>query len=408
MKRLIFICAISILVVSCNLFDNLNNSGIMIKGSIKGSQSMSSKVKTVSTVSLSDATKVLVISNHYYKLYDIVDGSFAVTGKLGTAVALIFLDSKNQYIGYLSSQGLNMLPLGNLSDGVNTAIDLSTLTLVDNKVIPSHDPLGNEIIVSNDEINSLKAIGGYYASIAKNIDSNNDNIPDVLSNKQLVIFSKFARYSGKWGLNTTPPVPTDSAHSYINYSVDIDGGSGLTFSNGNISLSGPGDSPYNDLSTWGSQLNTQGGFTASFNRQAGAPWDAPWGTAFLPLKMGTYTLTLDGNRTFTLEYSNIDAKYNLVIIAPTIHTNSNGKITSLSFEYKLPNGKMINPSSILTNVMVQFSDQVKTRLYDSSSLTSDTGFDVINFSTPLDISTLDQIDIWYDDLLGNRYDIIWR
>ena len=69
---------------------------------------------------------------------------------------------------------------------------------------------------------------------------------------------------------------------------------------------------------------------------------------------------------------------------------------------------MINPSSILTNVMVQFSDQVKTRLYDSSSLTSDTGFDVINFSTPLDISTLDQIDIWYDDLLGNRYDIIWR
>jgi len=409
MKKLIFMVAISILVVSCKNGGSSDvHSGIIIKGTISGKQSVSQKVKAESTSSLSDAVKVLVISNRYYKLYDIVNGSFSVTGELGTGVALIFLDSNNKYIGNLSSQGLNMLPLGSLTNGGNTAIDLSTLTLVGTNVIPSHDPLGKEIIISDAEINSFKAIGGYYASIAKNIDSDNDGIPDVLSDKQLIIFSQFARYSGKWGLNATAPVPTDSAHSYINYSVNINGGSGLTFSNGNIVLSGPGVSPYTDITTWGSKLNQGGGFISSFNRQTSAPMDAPWGTTFLPFKMGTYTLTLDGNRLYTLEYSNIDAQYNLVIVAPTIHTNSDGKITSLSFDYKLPNGTVINPACMLTDVMVQFFDSSKKQLFNSPRITQDMGFNTFNFSTPLDISTLDQIDVWYDDLLGNSYDIIWR
>jgi len=410
MKNLIFMFAISILIVSCNNDNELNKKReIVIKGTIPNNQTKSLKMKSENTLSLTDAKKVLVFSNNYYKLYDIVNGAFSVTGEIGTSVALIFLDTNNKYIGNLSSKGLNMLPLGSLANGENTSIDLSTLTLIDNSVIPSHDPFGNEIVLSPEEINSLKAIGGYYASIAKNIDSDNNGIPDVLSNKQLVVYSKFARYSGKWGLNQSAPVPSDSIHSYMNYSVDIDGGSGLTFSNGNITLSGPGDNPYNDISTWGSKLDSdKGGFTASFNRQAGAPEGAPWGTAFLPFKMGTYTLKLDGNQTFTLEYSNIDVKYNLVIVTPTLHTNSGGKLTSITFEYKLPNGTIINPASILSDVMVQLCDNSMNQFFNSSNLTETTGFLVINFNSPLDITSLYQIDIWYNDLLGNKYDIIWR
>ena len=408
MKNLLLVLVLATLLVSCNKDNENSQQGIVIKGNIlSGLKTTNSK--SAQTLTLADAKKVLVFSNKYYQLYDIVDGAFSVTGEHGTGVALIFLDADNKYIGNLSAQGLNMLPLGSLTDGENTLIDLSTLTMVGTSVIPSHDPFGNEIVVTEAEINSLKALGGYYASIARNIDADNDGIPDVLSNKQLVVYSKFARFCGKWGLNQVAPVLTDDAHSYINYSVDIDGGSGLTFSNGSISLSGPDGDPYNDISTWGYMLNTgNAGFTSSFNRQAGADPGAPWGTAFLPFKMGTYTLTLDGTRKYTLEYSNMDVKYNLVIITPTLHTNSAGKLTSITFEYKLPDGTLVNPSSILTDVMLQFSDNQMGRLFNSPTLDVSTGLPSYTFDSPFDMSKLYQLDIWYNDLLGNKYNIIWR
>jgi len=384
-----------------NSLVNRATKGIVIKGQIP---------KSLKSASLSDAKKILVFSKDYYSLTDIVDNAFSVTGRMSSGVALIFLDTDNHYIGNLSTQNLNMLPLGDLTGGENTLIDLSSLTLTGTSVIPSHDPLGNEIIISDTEINSLKSIGAYYQSIAKNIDADNDGIPDVLSNKQLVVSTIFARYSGKWGINSTPPVATDDSHSYINYSLAIQGGSALNFSNGNIILSGPADNPHTDMTTWGYLLNPGDnlGFMSTFCRQANAPVGAPWGTSFLPLKQGTYTLTLDGTNLFTLDYSNIDAQYNLVIIAPTLHTNGDGKLTSITFDYKLPNETVVNPASILTNVMVQFTDNQMHQFYNSSKLTIDTGFSVLTPDSPIDISTLSGIDVWYDDIIGNQYDIIWR
>lgn len=411
MKPLVLMIALTVLIVSCKKDNNpnSNNNGIVIKGSIPAiGKSADSNADNV--LSLSDAKKVLVFSKYYYSLNDIVDGSFSVTGQIGTGVALIFLDANNQYIGNLSSQGLNMLPLGNLTNGDNTQIDLSTLTLAGNSVIPSHDPLGNEIIISETEINSLKNISTYYQSIAKNIDADNDGVPDVLSNKQLVVSSIFARYTGHWGHDNTPPVINSESQCYINYSLEIQGGSGLTFSNGDIRLSGPADNPYNDITTWGSMINPgdNSGFISTYCIQAQAPAGAPWGTSFLPFRQGTYTLTLDGNKSYTLDYSNIDAKYNLVIIAPTLHTNSEGKLTSITFEYKLPDGTVINPASMLTNVMVQCTDSQMHQFYNSPHITAGSDFSVLTMETPLDISMLNGIDVWYDDLLGNQYNIIWR
>lgn len=406
---------ISIMIVSCNkdndLEDTLNNSGIVIKGTIPGSQTKSFKVKSDNLLSLSEATKVLVFSKYYYELYDIVNGTFSVTGQIGTGVALIFLDANNKYIGNLSSQGLNMLPLGSLSNDENTTIDLSTLTLVGNSVIPSHDPFGNEIQISETEINCLKVIDGYYENIAKNIDVDNDGIPDVLSDKQLVIFTMFAVNAGNWGYNDSAPILTDSSHYYVNYMLEINGGSGLTFSNGNISLSGPAEDPYTDIALWWQTTDTGDdriGFETKFCRETTAPLDAPWGSAFLPFKNGLYTLTLDVNKSLTFNYSNTDVKYNLVIVIPTLHTNSEGKLTSISFNYTLSDGTVINPTCMLTDVMVQLSNKENGQFYSSPRLTSSTELTELILDTPIDISSLSQMDLWYDDLLGNSYDIIWR
>ena len=85
------------------------------------------KSKSDLTSSMTDAKKVLVFSKYYYSITDIVDGHFNVNGQMSTGVALIFLDGTNHYIGTLSTRGLNMLPLGNLPDGENTVIDLSSV-----------------------------------------------------------------------------------------------------------------------------------------------------------------------------------------------------------------------------------------------------------------------------------------
>lgn len=416
MKPLVLMFALAMLFVSCKKDHNPNpnNNGIVIKGTVLNAKHLNADTKSGTAFSISDAKKVLVFSKYYYKLYDIVDGSFAVTGQLGTGVALIFLDANNKYIGNLAPQGLNMLPLGSLSDGENTVIDLSTLSLDGNSVIPSHDPLGSEIQISQDEINRLKAIDSYYEAIAKNIDVDNDGSPDVLSNKQLVIYTMFGINGGHWGTDNSAPQPTDSAHYYVNCMLEFGGGSALTFNQGNIALSGPSEEPYNDIKLWGYMKAPQCGgdraFISSFCRETRAPQDAPWGSTFLPFKKGTYTLTLDGNRNFTLNYSSVDMNYNLVIVIPTIHTNSEGKLTSITFEYKLPNGKPINPASVLTNVMVQLSNGQAVQFYvnDKNKLTSLTGFNELKPETPLDISEMHQMDLWYDDLLGNQYDIIWR
>lgn len=315
MKKIISLMIIAITLIFSNckkdsdiISDNNNPaSGILIKGKIPLSKTNGD------SLSLSDAKKILVFSKYYYSLSDIANGSFSVSAQFGTGVALIFLDANNKYIGNLSSRGLNMLPLGNLVNGENTIIDLSTLTLVGNSVIPSNDPLGNAILISDAEINSLKVIDGYYESIAKNIDADNDSIPDVLSNKQLVMHSMYAVFSGNWGHNDTTATLSDSANYFVNYTVEVGGGSGLTFLNGNITLTGPAEDPYSDIMKWGYMMEpacgADRGFIASFVRMGVAPAEAPWGTAFLPFKKGTYTLTLDGNRSFTLKYSNIDVKY---------------------------------------------------------------------------------------------------
>ena len=405
--------AISIIIVSCNKDNDLgvtpSDSGIVIKGTIPISQG--ARVASDDSLSLSDAAKVLVFSKYYSKLYDIVDNTFSVTGEIGTGVALIFLDANNKYIGNLSSQGLNILPLGSLSNGENTTIDLSTLKLVGNSVIPSHDPFGNEIQISQTEINCLKVIDGYYENIAKNIDADNDSIPDVLSDRQLVIFTMFAVNAGKWGFNDTAPILTDSSHYYVNYMLEVMGGSNLSFSNGNISLSGPVEAPYADIVLWWSGINggdDRIGFEATFCRETTAQPGAPWGSAFLPFKNGLYKLALDGDESLTLNYSNIDVKYNLVIVIPTLHTNSEGKLISISFNYTLPDGTVLDPACMLTDVMVQLSDNQHNQFYSSKRLTSSTGLTVLTLDTPMDISSLNQMDLWYDDLLGNQYDIIWR
>ena len=166
MKNLISLFSILILitVVIKTIMPEWHGNGMIpIKGTVSGT----AKSKSGLASSMTDAKKVIVFSKYYYSITDIVDGRFNVNGQMGRGVALIFLDGANHYIGTLSTRGLNMLPLGNLPDGENTVIDLSSVTLEGKSVIPSHDPFGNEITISETELNSLRTLDEYYESLRK-------------------------------------------------------------------------------------------------------------------------------------------------------------------------------------------------------------------------------------------------
>lgn len=380
---------------------------VQIKGAIGSLQ------KSSDGLSLTDAKSVLVFSKYFDTLVAITNGSFSAPAHIGTGVALIFLDAKNQYIGNLTAHGLNLLPLGDLSQGENTVIDLSTLTLLNGSVIPSHDPIGNEIVISEAEIQSLRVLDAYYESIAKNIDADNDGVPDVLSNKQLMITTMYTINAGHWGINDSIPVLSDSEHYFVNYGIEIGGGPDLTFNYNDIVFSGPAENPYNDIVLWGylkaPQCGGKRAFIASFNRPTQAPTGAPWGTAFQPFQNGLYTVTLDAERKYTLRYSNIDVQYNLVFIIPTLHTNSSGRLTSISLQYALPDGTPINPTSVLTNVILQCFDTSANMMFQASSNTPGSpAVYSIPVDPPMNISTLNSVGISYDDLIGNQYFIGWH
>jgi hypothetical protein len=412
MRNLILLFSILYVTVSCSKGDDSqsNSNGIVIKGTIPGSNLKSTGLKKAYQLSLSDAKKVLVFNSNEYKLFAIEDSTFTAEAHSGTATALAFLDAGNRYIGCLCSGGLNVLPLVSLKDGDHTIIDLSTLTLEGTSVIPANNPIGNAIDLNEEEIDRYKELGSYYESLSKNIDADHDGIPDILDNKQLAISTLFSTRGGQWGINDTEASMIDTSQLYINYMVLLSGGKGLTFSDGNISLSGPEESPCNDISLHGCKLTPDGpqGFLSSFKREVFPPLPgAPEWNVLRPFKKGTYSLTLDGSKIYFLNYSNISSRYYLVMVIPTLHTNIEGKLVSITLEYKLPdNITLVNPENILTEVMVHLGNPQE--FYTSPWLTYETGFTVINLSTPLDISTLHHIDIFYDDLLGNQYDIIWQ
>jgi hypothetical protein len=408
MRAVILVSVFLMVVASCSKDKDSKSSGVLIKGSISGNSQKEAGFKSASSLSLADAKKVFVVNitngQLMSKFIDIVDGSFTDTTELGIATALVFLDADNKYIGTLSSRGLNLLPLNNLTDGNNTTINLADLTMVGNSIVPSHDPLGDEIIITNDEVDRLKEIDGFFESLSKNIDADNDNILDVLNDKQLFIKTRFWFRASHWGLNDSPPLLADVDTVRSDYTIELDGASGFSLPN-NIVLSGPVDEPYNDIATQFINGNGNDGFYAGISRKGGL------------FKRGTYTVKIDGNN-YTLDYSNTDCRQNLLFVLPTLHTNSQGQVVSISLEYKLPDGTSIDPVNIITDIMVQFSDDSGNQYYNSPWLknanagiehcTCVSGLFTYTPDVPVDISNLVKITIPYNDLLGNTYFIEWN
>jgi hypothetical protein len=114
---------------------------------------------------------------------------------------------------------------------------------------------------------------------------------------------------------------------------------------------------------------------------------------------------------YTINYSTVCPKIYLIFPQTTLHTNTNGDITSVSVQYKRSDGSEVNPDNFIYLIQIQLmaGDQVISlgaRLYSDQNPSE---MEKYNFelTTPLPLGTLFQIDAYYQDLLGNEYNILW-
>ncbi|MFA7629980.1 MAG: hypothetical protein WCY99_04955, partial [Candidatus Neomarinimicrobiota bacterium] len=360
---------------------------------------------------------VLLFGGNEYTLGNIQNGSFSISTPAGGAVVLAFLDSAYNYIGNLFCGGLNVLPLVGLSDGINTQIDLGDLSLNEYAVIPAHDPFGNEIILGNKETAFLQQLGRYYASIAANIDSDHDSIPDILSEKHILLSGQFFLRSGFYGTDLRSALVFNNTAADLRYSLRAEGGRNISPEQEDILLSGPREDPYAQITTW-HQLYLDGGdFIACFKIEIPNDTHMFAGTSSpAPFKMGTYLLSVGNQPGRSLEYSNEGVLPYLIIPVPTIHTNNEGNLSSVSLTYRFPDGTEADPGLLFNDLSLQFDgsngDQEEGgrmftigNLFDESM--RDIDFYEISVSPPRDISGLLRVSTCCTDLLGNSYEFTW-
>jgi len=401
---------LSSLMIGCNKDINSGANGITIKGTI--SAGLRSGAQLRSANSLADGTKILVFnSSGGYNLFNFSDSSFAVNAMQGTAAALAFLGADNTFIGCLQAGGLNVLPLVSLKDGDKTVIDLSHLTLDGTNVIPSNNPIGNEINLNPQEIERYRQFGAFFKSLSQNLDADGDGKPDVLDKKALYVSTIYDIYCGMWGLNNTPPQIIDSSRLFVNYTLRLWGEKAIMPNNKEVTISGPEGAPYTDVEK-AYYSTAPDGFITFFRRPGIAPSGYPFGSAFLPFGDGKYSIRLD-DKSYSLLYSKVDAMYFFVLALPTVHTNDKNEITSISVEYKDINGEVINPENFIYQTSVQLNnenfqlEQIGT-LWENPEAKSNT--ELYNFvpKKSINLSQLTGINVGYLDLVGNAYNISFR
>ncbi len=268
-------------------------------------------------------------------------------------------------------------------------------------MIPSHDPLGNEIIISPAEINILKAAGTFYEYIASNIDLDKNGIPDVLSQTEIRVASDYIIGNcGYFSKGAKQPVVNDKSKYVIYSGITLRCGMNIAFTN--VGFSGPLSAPYSNIKAGYDISEGEHRYIIGVTREAT--------NTFLgqPFVKGTYTLKLD-NKEYQIEYANNDPYASLVVVIPTVHYDSNGIFTHISLEYRSLDGSVItNPANLILNMNGNIGNTLEqgTKLYNNFKQDGINHYDMIGppSSVKLDISAgVKYVEINYQDLFGNGY-----
>ncbi|MBN2765865.1 MAG: hypothetical protein JXR27_05780 [Paludibacteraceae bacterium] len=369
MKKVFTMLLTTLLFCSCeSLFQDIDYlflDKVVLKGKISNNKSSSplQKAPSDNEFTLADAAKVMVFYGNQYQIIEIKsDGSFSGKVPLGNSTLVTFLTEDNQFIGNLYTGGLNFLPLQGLEEKIDL-IDFSTLTLDNKRVIPENDPVGKSIKLTEAELSFMKEVGKFYESMAKNIDMNNNKIPDLYEDITIFLSTsrqfdggecgikgeKEAKITGKYDLKGTNILKIEG---YVDwFSEKIIGISK------NATLTGPAANPYNDIINNSNQEfddneRDKEWYGVDFARQNNDLFET-----------GTYTLHID-NQDFSFDYYfDLNMKDFWVFAVPTLVVDSKGYVTEVEIEYQLKDGRKVKPERVLSS---SISLTINVFSYDSS------------------------------------------
>ena len=404
MKYILIVIGISIILfLGCKKEYNNLDHGVLIRGEITNNKTKSTK----SGLTLDDADKIMVIYGQTFEVVDIDDESFSLYAPLGSATALIFVSEDLEYIGHLSVGGLNMLPLVNLSDGENTVIDLSELTLDGDRIYPSNDPVGEEILISDDFISLLQELGAYYNYLSANIDTNSDGEPDYFTNSHIMINTMFRVHAGGFGVNDTAAflyneTNPDLQEMFIEYFFNIRGSEGVIPDNINIAFNGPEGNPHQNINVNNDNYyyfpDCDFNFQSTFDRSDGEPFET-----------GVYNFSLDGTTFYKLHYYKIDVERFLVLARPRLITDDNGKVTNIIITYESVDNQIIEAPAFITWMRIELQRKCggDCILIGEDQNDPITDYSNVIISDDININDVEIVTISYADIVSNEYNIRW-
>jgi hypothetical protein len=320
------------------------------------------------------AAKVLAISStDSYKMESITNNNFSIELDNGKPWGLIFLSSAEQPLGFVSlGNGIESLPLPFMMPGTDT-IDLQTITRSGNIFTPSYNPIGNEIVMNNEQMEATASMDDYLATLLKNPDVNGNGQIDVLEGKffklEVIYFIKPGRFQGS---DLTPTYGSSKLIEGYRLFVTI---KDKSFPE-TVYFSGPAGSPL-------SNTPSEGVMGFNDHRVYNTPYlyNLMDTSSYIPIG-GVYSIHIGGS---TLTFNLPDQEYvknNVLYPWPTLTLNGDGTMNKIDWVYQMPSGTSnINLYSLLREMQIQIegtgnkcssSNQLSDRLYDSPKLTPGT------------------------------------
>lgn len=405
---------------------NLNE--VTIKGSFTGTNTNVSFLKRVYAffqpakafaLDPGKVSKILVFEagGNSYKSFTVSNGAFSFNLTKGHPIAMIFVGTNNEYLGYLFLKNdIAFLPLSKLKGDIAT-VDLGALSSLGLVVEPSNNPIGNEIPFSNDEITTFAQANGLFASIIKNPDVDNNGIIDFLEGKYFnpslgYSLDLVGNYSGKVTPTLNLPVTIDSSRVWLSATLP-----GAPDYDPNPICVGPPGSGFET----GKATEDPGPVRIS------NVTDASHSVAFLfpSIKApklppaGEYRIYYKGAKYFSFNIPDqSNAPSRILIIKPSITLNENGTIKKFNWSYISPTSSAeLNFQDITNNLQIMLdgigtpcSDYNETgsgNIYTSRTISSDSSEHVLTCQNLL-WENIKIVITQYNDSFNNYYVMGWQ
>lgn len=392
------------------------NYEITINGSLSDTSQKIMAASDTSEFTVEDIAKVVLFFGEEYKTADVENGKFNITIDEKSPGGIAFVDSDNNYIGYLSlPDGLDSIPTQAISDETGE-IDLGEISFTEDGIgEPSEDPFAE---MDDTEKSSLAVAGSFMSAALRSPEI----IEKMVNGQREISFGlKYFPFANEFNENRKGVL--SDTNLIAAHRLEVEYEPGLSDYN-NLTLTYPKSDKFTDGNSVPVDLNSE---TAAEGVQfPGVGVEKKAAEVGPPIPpSGEYNVSGSGlDFNFILPDIQDEAKNNLVFPVPKVSVSSEGIIQEISLEYKTSTGEtIIEPENILEYVDIQinaisdenedlegdytFTEHSKTRIYNSGSLNPGETSHKIEGET-IYWEDIGNIDIAYDDIYKIHYVISYN